>query len=71
MQHVGSMTLNSKWTEANDLVIIILLIDHNLVVGSKVAMLEARKDMMARFACMTVARSRSVLDTKSFRMGGN
>jgi len=40
-----------KWTENNGLVIIVSWIDDNLIVGSKAAVLEARKDMMDRFEC--------------------
>jgi len=39
------------WTEANGLVIIILWIDDNLIVGSKTAVLEAKKYMMEHFKC--------------------
>ena len=40
-----------KWTESNGLVIIVSWIDDNLIVGSKEAVLEAKKDMMERFEC--------------------
>ncbi len=40
-----------KWTENNGLVLIISWIDDNMIVGSKAAVLEAKKAMMERFEC--------------------